>query len=337
MVTTLTKGMIGYEVTLLQRALNKVFGDTALAIDGHFGPKVEYYVQQFQKKSMLVVDGVAGPKTLWALGVYVPSLAEGKTPDPAPAIPQPSPTLPLLGLDKDYPPFAVVLKQKMIERGRFELGSCRGLQMHFTAGWDGAEKTINGGIENKYTYWCAQRDGTLYCASRADYWGYHAGQSGWTMLTKKLVGSVSDDLLGMEMNAFGRVDPIKGKPGKYITWFKHEVDQSEVRYSPTNANILGGYYHVYTDAQILTYIKTAMWLKLRKPLVFDFDYCLGHDEVSGPTSGITKSWRKNDPGASLPWTMPKFREGLKQFYVEYASKPAFTFADVTMDNFKKCV
>lgn len=260
-----------------------------------------------------------------------------------------------LGLNLDYPPFAKVMKEKMRERGVYAKGSPLGLGMHFTAGHDGAEKTIIGGIKNGYTYWCTQRDGTLFCAHRANYWGYSFGSSGWVgsaakAIKKTLLGSVSDDLLGMEMNAAGKVKQLPN--GKYRPWWNEEkylakmgkkpnpaqdLEREVVRFTPGVANQEKGWYHIYTDAQILTFIKTAMWLKLRNPTVFDFDYCLGHDEVAGPMSGVFKAWRKNDPGAALPWTMPVFREGLKKFYAEIATREDFTFEMVTMDAFKKYV
>lgn len=316
-------GDIGSDVSELQQLLNK-YNKTALKVDGHLGPQTLEAVKQVQKRAMLTVDGIAGPLTLAVL----------RGDSPAPSKP---PVTEGLGLDGEYPPFANVMKQKMKERGGYPKGWPFGLMMHYTAGHDGAEKTILGGIKNGYTYWCTERDGDLYVASKPNKWGYHAGESGWRLALKKLIGGVSDDLLGMEINAYGTVKPVKGSPGTYVTYFGLKVDQSVVRYSPGVENQGKGYYHVYTDAQILTYIKTAIWLKMKNPLVFDFDYCLGHDEAAGPSSGVMKVWRKVDPGASLPWTMPKFREGLKKFYVNVAVKPGFTWEQVTMENFKRFV
>lgn len=293
-------GMIGPEIGKVQTAVNKFFGSAVLVVDNHYGPKSVYYVKEFQKKMGLTPDGVVGPKTSAMLFGEIA---------PAPEVPAKPPVAQPSG---DYPPFANVMKEKMPERGVYAKGSPLGVVVHFTAGHDGAAKTILGGIKNKYTFWCIERDGDLFCAHRYKYWGYHAGESGWRMLAKKLVGSVSDDLLGIEINAYGRVDAIKGKPGRYLTWFKKEIGDEEVRYTPGGANQCPGYYHVYTAAQIETLIKTILWLKAKNPDVFDFDYVLGHDEVSGPTSGITKSWRKNDPGAALPMTMPEFRALLKK-------------------------
>lgn len=287
-------GDIGPGVREVQTFLNLAF-DNTLLVDGHFGPKTEYYVKQFQKRVSLAVTGVVDSVTFAALKTSKPVI-----------------TIPLTRIDTtgDYPKFAHILPQKMPERGLYLKGSPIGAIFHFTAGHDGAENTIIGGIKNKYTFWCIQRDGSLYCAHRYQYWGYHAGESKW----KNILGGVSDDLIGIEVNAYGRVKPIAGKPGKYLTWFGKEIDQIEVRYTPGRDNQMEGYYHVYTDSQVETFIQTMMWLKAKNPTVFDFDNVLGHDEVSGK-SGLGY-WRKNDPGAALDMTMPKFRELLKQRWTE---------------------
>jgi len=202
------------------------------------------------------------------------------------------------------PEFGIVLKNKMPVRGTYAKGWPLGAIVHFTAGRDGAENTISGGIKNGYTYWCIQRDGKLFCAHDADKWGWHAGESKW----KTLFGSVSDDLIGIEINAAGRL--TKQKDGTFKTWFGTLIPKEEVRYcdgkSPDQCE---GYYHAYTPAQEETLIKTLLWLKSQKPDVFDFDKVLGHCEVSGKlTLGY---WRKNDPSAALSMTMPAFRQLLK--------------------------
>ena len=203
-----------------------------------------------------------------------------------------------------YPPFANVMNEKMPERGIYAKGSPLGAIVHFTAGHDGAAKTILGGIKNKYTYWCIQRNGDLYCAHRYNYWGWHAGESLW----KNLLGSVSDDLIGIEMNAAGRL--TRQKDGSFKTWFNTTIPLSEVRYvdgkSPDQCE---GHYHVYTPAQEATLIKTLLWLKERNPNVFDLNNVLGHCEVSGKL-GLGR-WRKNDPSGALSMTMPALRSKLK--------------------------
>jgi lysozyme family protein len=49
-------------------------------------------------------------------------------------------------------------------------------------------------------------------------------------------------------------------------------------------------------------VKLLLWLKGNQPDVFQFEFVLGHDEVS--------PGRKNDPGGALSVTLPQFRERL---------------------------
>lgn len=58
---TLRKGDSGQQVKNLQMRLN--LHGYALDVDGHFGPKTEAAVKDYQKKHKLEVDGVCGPIT----------------------------------------------------------------------------------------------------------------------------------------------------------------------------------------------------------------------------------------------------------------------------------
>ena len=67
---TVKKGSEGDAVKGLQNALigrGYDFGD----VDGTFGPKTEEAVRHFQRDAGLNDDGIAGPRTWEALGVYV--------------------------------------------------------------------------------------------------------------------------------------------------------------------------------------------------------------------------------------------------------------------------
>lgn len=201
------------------------------------------------------------------------------------------------------PDFAKTLHKQMPIHGTYAKGWPKGAVVHYTAGRDGAVHSIQDGIKNGFTYWCIQRDGTLYCAHDADKWGYHAGKSLW----QRLVRTVSDDLIGIEMNCAGIL--TQTPDGKFKTWYGEVIPASDVRYTPGRDNQKAGYYQKYTPAQEETLIKTLMWLKAQRPGFFDFDFVLGHDEVSGP-KGIGY-WRKTDPGASLSMTMTEFRATLR--------------------------
>jgi len=65
----LEEGMSGYDVERLQQALtDKGFYNGP--IDGTFSPEVKKAVESFQKQQNLTADGVVGPLTLKALGLY---------------------------------------------------------------------------------------------------------------------------------------------------------------------------------------------------------------------------------------------------------------------------
>ena len=66
---TLRRGSTGEEVEELQAILNAKYGYD-LEIDGVFGKSTETVVKDFQKKHNLTVDGIVGPKTWKALGVF---------------------------------------------------------------------------------------------------------------------------------------------------------------------------------------------------------------------------------------------------------------------------
>ncbi|MGH2746218.1 MAG: peptidoglycan-binding protein [Gammaproteobacteria bacterium] len=67
---TVKKGSKGEAVKGLQNALKARSYDFG-AVDGVFGPATEEAVKQFQRDAGLADDGIAGPKTWEALGVYV--------------------------------------------------------------------------------------------------------------------------------------------------------------------------------------------------------------------------------------------------------------------------
>ena len=82
---TLTQGMTDSgtngAVTALQKAL--VTAGYKVDIDGSFGPQTEAAVVAFQRKFGLVLDGVAGPLTMAALGMTIqtnPNLNTSPTP-----------------------------------------------------------------------------------------------------------------------------------------------------------------------------------------------------------------------------------------------------------------
>jgi hypothetical protein len=69
---SLRLGSMGTSVSELQRVLNAWYPDLQLAVDGDFGPATEAAVREFQRRSGLATDGIAGPVTLGRLGLLAP-------------------------------------------------------------------------------------------------------------------------------------------------------------------------------------------------------------------------------------------------------------------------
>ena len=63
---TLVQGRVGWDVSVLQYLLAR--HGVGRVIDGYYGAETVVAVRQFQRRAKLVVDGIAGPATLRALG-----------------------------------------------------------------------------------------------------------------------------------------------------------------------------------------------------------------------------------------------------------------------------
>ena len=68
----LKQGNSGSTVKTMQQKL-KNWGYYKGAVDGIFGSQTKEAVKYFQRRNNLVVDGIAGPKTLNAMGIYTSS------------------------------------------------------------------------------------------------------------------------------------------------------------------------------------------------------------------------------------------------------------------------
>ncbi|WP_413581084.1 N-acetylmuramoyl-L-alanine amidase [Bdellovibrio sp. HCB288] len=207
----------------------------------------------------------------------------------------------------DYYPKAVIYKNKMKTRGGYKEGYPLGAIVHFTAGHfskgeENARAAIDDGIKNGYAYLCIGNDGKAVQAHPLKQWGYHAGESAW----KGILGAVSDDTVGIEMNCAGKVEKVG--ENRFKTWFGTYLTANEVRYvTQAEYGCPTGYYHKYSAAQEATLIEILVWLVTNDPTgKFKIDFILGHHEVAGML-GIGK-WRKNDPGGSLSMTMPQLRK-----------------------------
>jgi len=140
-----------------------------------------------------------------------------------------------------------------------------------------------------------------------NFWGYHGGASAYAGIG----GTVSDELVGIEVMAAGNLT-LYG--GNYYPWWdkgqhlaKNRIPKSEVvRVESKTGNMASGYYHAYTQAQMIGLRKILCWLYLNNPSVFKIKFIVGHDEVS--------PGRKTDPGGALvdksgnPIRMSDFRD-----------------------------
>jgi hypothetical protein len=216
-------------------------------------------------------------------------------------------------------PLAIKTGEKMRTRGKYRKSFPQGLVVHYTAG-----RSRGGVLRNKktnaeqglqsvgsavrkgsYAYFVLDRDGNVYQNFPLDRWGYHAGKSSW----KELSGTVSDELVGIEIMNAGKMEEKKGS--KYYAWFTGSKDtpfsEKEIRHiKKSNKNQAKGVYHKYSEEQERSLLELIMWLKRTNPEVFNLDLVLGHDEVA--------PGRKSDPGGSLSMAMPDFREKIIKEY-----------------------
>ena len=117
---TLRQGMRGNDVRALQRKL-KAAGFDPGKIDGQFGLGTEAAVMAFQRGEGLLADGIAGPKTLAALGI------KGVEPENAipgvtvAAVSQMFPHTPLGNIKANLPPVTEALVQAALTDKRMVL------------------------------------------------------------------------------------------------------------------------------------------------------------------------------------------------------------------------
>lgn len=190
-------------------------------------------------------------------------------------------------------PFAETNFPRSHTRGTYQAGYPKGAIVHFTSGRrSGLKAGLEAQVTDGYTYFLIDQDGKLGQNFALDSWGYHAGESKYPGLS----GSVSDELVGIEIQCGGRLES-NGR-----TWF-NTVPAETRTISPKHQNQEAGRYETFTQAQEDTLVALLRWLRKNNPEVFSFDFVLGHDEVS--------PGRKDDPGGSLSKSMPEFRAFLK--------------------------
>lgn len=202
-------------------------------------------------------------------------------------------------------PHATIVTPRMPTRGKYATKYPKGALVHFTAGrTPGGVNDVNYGRESGYAFMFISQSGEVFQAHPLDEWGYHGGESSYP----GLVGSVSDELVGIEIAAAGICTEVTVNGQKrFKAWFhKKESEyfyEKDMRYSAGEANIAKGWYQAYTPEQELALIDLLVWLKENdKTGTFQYKFCVGHDEVAPK--------RKNDPGAALSMSMPDLRSKL---------------------------
>jgi N-acetyl-anhydromuramyl-L-alanine amidase AmpD len=212
---------------------------------------------------------------------------------------------------QNWIPFANILKDKMRTHGKYANGYPRGAIIHYTAGQqDKGVGALNWGREQGYCFLLIDSVGVIHQAHPINEWGYHAGKSSYVGLN----GTVSDDLIGIEIACAGKLEKVSTNEGvKFKAWFHKQTsqyfDEDEVRFSKSVDNIQEGYYQKYTPAQEKSLTNLLLWLKDNDPVNrFSFDFVLGHDSVS--------PGRKTDPGASLSMSIPDYQKYLKTLHLQ---------------------
>ena len=194
-------------------------------------------------------------------------------------------------------PFAETQFPRARSRGTYANGYPKGAIVHFTAGRrNGLANGLSDQVNNGFLYFLIDAEGNIGQNFSLDTWGYHAGASSYPGLP----GTVSDDLVGIEVQCAGR---LKKEGGVFKSWFNTIVPDADVRTVAANANQEAGSYEKYTTAQEESLTNLLVWLCRNNPEVFSIKFVLGHDEVS--------PGRKNDPGGALSMNMPDFRARLK--------------------------
>jgi hypothetical protein len=194
-------------------------------------------------------------------------------------------------------PFADQGFEKSKTAGKYTKGYPMGAIVHYTAGArSGLQAGMAEQLKNGFTYFVIDKNGNIGQNFSLDTWGYHAGKS----FHPDLGEYVHSKLVGIEIQVFGKLE----KSGsQYKAWSGTIVPAEEVRVIEKQTdNQAPGSYQMYTKAQEEALFKLLKWLHDNNTEVFQYQYVLGHDEVS--------PGRKTDPGGSLSMTMPALRKKL---------------------------
>jgi hypothetical protein len=192
-------------------------------------------------------------------------------------------------------PFAKQYACGMKVQGKYPKKFPEGLIVHFTAGRGKAEDMLDYCVSKGYTLAAIDKAGNIVQSATLDSWGYHCGTFH------------QETHIGIEIVNAGRL--TKKADGTFWSWFDTEIPKENVRFMAGTAEQIEGYYEKYTEAQEAALVKLCLWLRDVGLGIFKIDNVIGHDEACCRSSRGRGA--KNDPGAALSMSMPKFREFLK--------------------------
>lgn len=278
----LREGNRGEKVKQIQRELNE-HNLAGLEVDGIFGSKTKEAVMAVEKRLDLTPDGVVDID-VW---LRINELQSSK------------------GAKTLWIPFATRMRE-IPTRWTYPQGYPQGAVIHFTAGRDNPEGTVEFLGRKGFPCLVMGRDGKIYQAFPLNRGGCHSGTCHHNYS------------IGLEIIAAGRCNPVTvNGVRKFKAWFHRSpseyFDELEMRYVTRSGSRREGWYQKYTSVQEESLIELLLWLKSQAPDVFSFDDVKGHDECcdEGGRPGA-----KEDPGGALSMTMPEFRELLKRKHVE---------------------
>jgi N-acetyl-anhydromuramyl-L-alanine amidase AmpD len=195
-------------------------------------------------------------------------------------------------------------------RGRYLHEYPEGAVVHFTAGNDNVKQYQEFMKTMGYAAILIDRKGQVWQDFSLSNWGYHAGQSEWGNIRT----TVNNHFVGIELISAG---PLTLVDGKWQSWFKTEIRDSEVIHTIGHENIVAGTYHSFTPEQMCSLEDLLIWLYRQGGGIFSLDNVVGHDEVSPgrkiDPGACMVEYSKNLVGASIEgiFTMPRYREYLK--------------------------
>lgn len=181
-------------------------------------------------------------------------------------------------------------------RGFYQTKNARaeGIVVHYTAGRRGslnaAENTLRYLASRGLGCLVMDNEGVILKARNQDFeeWASHAGRSEHKDRTW-----VSRYYMGMEICCAGLLNDYNE------AWFGQKYDQKFVRSVEAKDNVKAGKYLKYSKKQVASLINFCLW-QIDTNQGFLIENIVGHDEVAPD--------RKSDPGGSLNWPMPEFRQ-----------------------------